>query len=438
MFFVDMLTDLQASKASDPGRKLRILLSAYACLPAHGSEPGIGWDWATRLARAGHDVWVLTLAFNREGIERALAAQPPANLHFVYYDLPVRSRSWMSVPERWMRLHYLLWQCGAYWVARGLCRQNRFDVIHHLTYGVFRHPSFLAFLGVPFVFGPVGGGETAPHPLRRTFPLRGYLLDLVRDIANRTVSVDPLMDAVFRRSALTLCKTNETLLRVPARFRGKCRLQVELGTDEAPTPVRAAQDREGAFRVLYVGRLVYWKGLHLGLMAFAKLLEMHPTASMTVIGSGPDEAWLRNIARRHGLDGAVQWLPRMEQAKVMQAYLRHDAFLFPSLHDSSGNVVLEALSRALPVVCVGVGGPAVLVDASCGFRVPPGEPRQVVDALARSLAALAEDGGLAQSMGRAAVRRAQRHFSWANQISRMERLYSLACGVPQGIADPAE
>jgi glycosyltransferase involved in cell wall biosynthesis len=111
----------------------------------------------------------------------------------------------------------------------------------------------------------------------------------------------------------------------------------------------------------------------------------------------------------------------------MRAYLRHDAFLFPSLHDSSGNVVLEALSSGLPVVCLDAGGPALLVDPSCGFKVRPGAPQQVVEDLARALAALADDRRLARSMGQAAFHRAREHFSWTHQVSRMERLYHSVC-----------
>jgi glycosyltransferase involved in cell wall biosynthesis len=162
-------------------------------------------------------------------------------------------------------------------------------------------------------------------------------------------------------------------------------------------------------------------------MAFARLREAQPRATMTVIGSGPDEAWLRAIAHRHGLEDAVHWSPRVPQPQVMRAYLQHDVLLFPSLHDSSGNVVLEALSRGLPVVCVDAGGPAVLVDDACGFCVPAGEPAQVIEALARALAALASDRTLARRMGAAAVQRAQSHFSWPRQIARMEQLYRLAC-----------
>lgn len=408
-------------------RRLRILLSAYACEPHLGSEPGIGWHWATRLARAGHHVSVITRANNRAVIERVLETNPEPNLRFAYYDLPEWMRRWKNHAGLWARLYYLAWQCGAYGVARHLCREARFDLVHHITFGVFRHPSFMAFLGLPFVFGPVGGGETAPRELRKTFPLRGVVIDLVRDLANWVVRVDPLMAAVFRRSAAMLCKTDETLQSIPPRFHDKCLVQVELGTDGGPASTRHRQREDGGFRLLYVGRLVYWKGLHLGLMAFARLLESHPRATLTVVGKGPDESWFRDLAQRLNIGDAVSWVPRLEHAAVMQAYLRHDAFLFPSLHDSSGNVVLEALSSGLPVVCLDAGGPAVLVDPSCGFKVRPGRPQQVVEDLARVLATLASDRHLIRSMGEAARHRAREHFSWARQVTRMERLYQWVC-----------
>lgn len=429
---------MNGARPQPPGRArqaLRILLSAYACEPGKGSEPGIGWHWAAALAHAGHEVWVVTRANNRTTIENALAVQSIPNLRFVYYDLAAWGR-WWKRGGRGVRLYYVLWQWGAYRIARELCREVRFDVVHHITFGVFRHPSFMAFLDVPFIFGPVGGGETTPKELRRTFRARGYWNDLVRDIANWIVRVDPLMAAVYRRSAAILCKTGETLRCIPQRYRDKCEVLVELGTSEAgPASVpRPRRDGPG-FRVLYVGRLVYWKGLHLALTAFAKFRDSYPESHFTVIGSGPDAGWFRDLAHRLGIGDAVTWIPWLEQSEVMRTYPHHDAFLFPSLHDSSGNAVLEALSCGLPVVCLDIGGPAVLVDASCGFLVRAGQPHQVVEGLARSLVDLAKDGGLRQSMAEAATRRAHQHFSWARQVARMERIYLDLCPNSRAIPD---
>lgn len=417
-------------------RCLKILLSAYACEPDKGSEPGVGWQWAVNLSAAGHEVWVLTRANNRSAIERATATEPIPNLNFVYYDLPGWLR-WWKRGGRGVRLYYTLWQWGVYRVARRLCRQIRFDLAHHITFGVFRHPSFLAFLDVPFVFGPVGGGEAAPSALRKTFPLRGYVADWLRDLANWAVRIDPLMGAVYRRSAVTLCKTRETLRRIPEKYHDKCLVQLEVGTSEKNLPsLRRRNAKDECFRVLYVGRLVYWKGVHLGLMAFARFLRTHSGARMTIIGSGPDQARLHALADRLGVSGSITWMPWIERAAVMRAYPRHDVFLFPSLHDSSGNAVLEALSCGLPVVCMDLGGPGVLVDSSCGFKISPGEPEHVVNALARALATLADDGTLAEAMGKVAAFRARTQFSWTRQAVRMESIY-IAHGAGQQLQTSA-
>jgi glycosyltransferase involved in cell wall biosynthesis len=402
--------------------RLRVLLSAYACEPGKGSEPGIGWNWALGLARAGHEVWVLTRANNRAAIERALAGAPEANLHFLYYDLPPWARRWKR-GARGIRTYYLLWQWGAYRKARRFCRETRVDLVHHLTFGVFRHPSFMGLLGLPFVFGPVGGGETAPRALRRSFPLRGVLADFARDLANWLVRIDPLMASVYRRAAVTLCKTAETLDRIPGKYRGKCRVHLEVGTSEDAHQLPRRRAGPARLRVLYVGRLLYWKGLHLGMMAFARLLERHPEAQLTVVGSGPDEAWLHALAQRLGIEASVTWIRWLERDAVLQVYPRHDVFLYPSLHDSSGNAVLEALAAGLPVVCLKLGGPGELVDGSCGVRVFAGKTAQVVRGLGRALVALADEPRLLRRMSDSAMRRARSQFSWARQIERMEALY---------------
>jgi glycosyltransferase involved in cell wall biosynthesis len=200
-------------------------------------------------------------------------------------------------------------------------------------------------------------------------------------------------------------------------------VQAEVGIDESALAVHQPIQRDnGYFRALYVGRLVYWKGLHLGLMAFARFRETH-RAQLTIIGTGPDERWLRELAQRLGLGDSVIWISWLDHQTVLKIYPRYDAFLFPSLHDSSGNSVLEALANGLPVVCLDAGGPAALVDPSCGFRVPPGEPEAVVAGLAHALSMLAENAALALAMQKAAVQRAYEHFSWRWQVARMERVY---------------
>ena len=104
-------------------QKLKLLISAYACEPGKGSEPGVGWRWALETAALGHDVWVLTRSNNEPAIAHQLAVLGhPSNLHFLYYDLPPSLR-WWKRGGLTVHLYYLLWQWGAYKFIRARLAQ---------------------------------------------------------------------------------------------------------------------------------------------------------------------------------------------------------------------------------------------------------------------------------------------------------------------------
>lgn len=157
---------------------MRILLSAYSCEPHRGSEPGLGWNTAVELAR-NHDVWVITKERHRKAIEQELTKRPLERVHFVYHDLPAPIR-WLSRDGFLGQIHYYLWQYGVYPAARRLCREIRFDVAYHATFGRFWSPSLFALLPVPFVWGGVGGGEVVSRGMRSCLKWKDRLRECAR------------------------------------------------------------------------------------------------------------------------------------------------------------------------------------------------------------------------------------------------------------------
>jgi len=407
---------------------LRILLSAYACEPKRGSEPGIGWQWATRLAELGHEVHVITRESNREAIASAYSANPIPTLHFTYLDLPKWARFWKR-GNRGVHLYYFLWQWRSLSVARALHARVRFDVVHHITFGVFRQPSLLGQLGVPFIFGPVGGGERAPRSLRRSLPFRHRMSEWARDAANAYAKVDPLLRIGLRRASRILCKTEETRRSLPHAYRSQGELFLEIGTEPDPSHhppahiVGPEPKHPGSLRILFVGRLVHMKGLHLALPAFARLFETFPGSQFTIVGSGQQEHELRLLAAQLGIYHRIEWLSWMTHESVMALYPDYDVFLFPSLHDSSGNAVLEAMSCGLPVVCLNLGGPAAIVDSFSGITIEATEQDETVRQLGDALLLLARRPQLRAYLARGAQNRASNYFSWRNQVDRMNTLY---------------
>jgi glycosyltransferase involved in cell wall biosynthesis len=376
----------------------------------------MGWHWALEIARLGHEVHVLTRANNVAAIERGLAEIDGLRLQIHGYDLP-RWVRWWKKGQRGVQFYYVLWQWYAYRRARKLHSALRFDLVHHITFAVYRHPSFMGGLGIPFIFGPIGGGEYSPPVLLKGAPWRARITELLRSAANRMAAIDPLVRSTFHRAALILCKTQETLAVVPLEAREKCIFVQDVAID--PTLlVRSPSAGSESARFLFVGNLLHLKGIHLILRALRQVRRSIPDAMLTIVGDGRDRAWLHSLARQLGINQAVEWRGRLPRTEVIGIYASHTAFVFPSLHDSGGTVVMEALSQGTPVICLDIAGPGAILPGNCGFKIAVQDrtEEQVVTALAEAMKHLACDSALRHELAANALAAARRQ-TWQAVVS---------------------
>lgn len=399
----------------------RILLSAYACEPGKGSEPEVGWMWATELQSSGHEVWVITRAANRAAIESEIGKRRRPRLHFTYYDLPQWARRWKR-GNRGVHLYYALWQWGAYRTAKQLTMQTSFDSVHHVTFVGVRAPSFMGRLGLPFFLGPVSGGECVPGPLRLDMTRAARWRESVRDMANRMIHVDPIMRSSFRRAERIVLATPDSLRLIPHAFQEKCTVQLGVGLSREYLgwTRQKRNSPDGTLRVLYAGRLLEWKGLDLALHALRGLRKRGVPVQMTIVGEGPARRALQQLATGLGVEEKVRWLAWLPQEQLHDHYYGHDALLFPSLRDSGGMVVLEALAHGLPVVCTDRGGPGIIVNDRCGRVVQTvGRSKEdVIGGLTGALFELSRDGTLLRKLSAAARARAW-EFDFRNVVERV-------------------
>lgn len=340
------------------GERMRILAFAYACEPVKGSEPAAGWVCARMLARFA-DVWVFTRENNQPGIEAAVPGLPEEDhLHFEYVDTP-RWMRWWKRGQRGARVYYFLWQLAAVRRARILSREIDPDIVWHLTWGNAWLGSLVPLLPQPFVFGPVGGGTGAAWRLWDTLGLRGNAFEVARSSARAAARyLNPLARIAWRRADLILAQNPETVAWFPARHRSKAAIFPHAAIeDEDRNEVRGPERDRAVPTAVFVGRLTPWKGIALALHALSHLEDWR----LLICGTGSDEARLKRLARRLGVEERVRflgWIPR-ERVRAMVAD-EADIFLFPSLHDDAPFAVAEALAAGVPVVCLDRGGPPVL------------------------------------------------------------------------------
>jgi glycosyltransferase involved in cell wall biosynthesis len=416
-------------------RPLRILISAYACEPGKGSEPGVGWNHVKQAARF-HDVWVLTRSNNRPLIEKALEAEPMPNVRWIYIDLPRWARMWKS-GQRGIRLYYSLWQAVAYRKARELHRDVLLDLVHHVTFVGYWLPTFLPLLPIPFVWGPVGGGESTPRSFRRFFGVRAFIYEGVRDSARKLGELNPFVRLTARRAAIVLATTHETEQRLRALG---CRnvsvfTQANLSVDEIRQFAEIQPRRDAPFRVLSIGRLLHWKGFELGLRAFAGFHAKYPESEYWLIGDGVERKRLERLAMKLGLSRAVVFWGAKSREQVIETLAQCDILLFPSLHDSGGCVSVEAMAMGRPVICFDLGGPALQVTDATGIKIPAITTEEAVMDLTSAIEQLAVNPARRAKLGEAGRLRVDQEFNWERRGEQLARLYLRLMPAPNGTVE---
>jgi glycosyltransferase involved in cell wall biosynthesis len=386
----------------------------------------MAWQLVKRLGRA-HQLWVLTAAQNREALAAALKEEPLPNVEFVYVDLP----GWMGPLLRrqgTLQLYAYLWQWKAYLVARKLHRQVKFDVFHQLSYENDWMASFIgALLAVPYFRGPCGGAHRIPRAFLKEFPLANRLGENLREKGQWLFRHDPFFIMSHRRARAILVGNREAWEALPRSCRQKSPIVSVNGV--SPELIALAQPIPGrgrGFQVLSAGRLVRIKGFDLALRAFARFVRQHPDSQFRIAGDGPDRARLQSLTQTLGLGRQVRFEGWMAQPQLFHKMAACDVFLFPSLRDGGGLVVVEAMAAGKPVICLDLGGPGLHVTEQCGIKVTPNSPEQAITDMAAALERLYDDCELRARMGQAGRQRVEQVYGWDRVSERVLEIYRAA------------
>ena len=404
---------------------MKVLISAYSCEPGQGSERGVGWNVVREVAKR-HKVWVLTRPDeSKEAIEAELTQNPIPNLQFVYFTLPFWQDSLRWGQSGAMQIHYYLWQIQAYFVGKKLHQEIQFDLCHHVTFVKYSSPSFLSFLPIPFIWGPVGGGESAPRPFHKDFSTKASLYEIARSLTRRLGELDPFVRATIRNSSIVRSTTEDTAQRLRQMGAGNVQVLPAVGLlqEEVARLGQSNLPADEPVRFLSLGRLLHWKGFHLGLQAFAQ--ANLPNAEYWIIGEGPERSALEQIVTDCGLTKQVKFLGLLPRSEAFDRLLQCHCLVHPSLHDSGGYVCLEAMAAGRPVICLDLGGPAVQVTNQTGFKVDAHAPDQAIKDIAKAMQQLANNPTQREQMSGIGKQRIL-ESSWEQMGEQLETVYQKA------------
>jgi len=395
---------------------MKVLVSAIACTPYSGSESYFGWSAVQCLAR-DHDLWVLTSGRNRPDFDRALAeGLVPSNIHFSYANrfkewpanrMKARLQSWIEYRDYSQDIPAL---------ARTLHQTVHFDLVHHVTIATWRIPSPLWRLGIPLVWGPVGGNERFPFGLYPILSPSAMCFELVRTLSNLVSRNSPSIRKCARQAAHILAANPETetlLKQLRGRASGVSLLSPAFYSQskiEAFTAAASGRDCQAPLRFFAGGQLEGRKGIALALSALARLKNQGLKFSYHLGGGGPELNHVRRLVDRLGLRENVVFGPWAGAAYLKELAASH-VFLLPSLRESAGLTMMEAMLAGCAPIVANCGGPGHIVTETCGWKIPVGSRSSMIDALVQVIATMDRNRELLQHKGSLAAQRIATGFS---------------------------
>ncbi len=404
-----------------------ILISAYYCSPSKGSDWRVGWGRALQAARQFEQAVVLTSELSRADIEGYfLSHDPLPNLKFEYVA-EVAGNLLAQLPKANLYInpfHYAAWQDRAAEAAAALHQRYRFDLVHQVNLIGYREPGKLRRLGIPLIWGPIGGMQNYPVRFLPQAGLSGAVKEGVRTLINNLqMRFSRKVRRAMRSADIVLAANSEAEVAIQQHFKRPAMLLLETGLDEVH-PARPKPTKARTLRVLWSGDLQTRKALPLLLKAVSAL-RSEVALELRVLGHGPLEGKLRAQANRLGIADRCEFIGFLPLAEAMSQSDWADVFVFTSLRDTSGNVMLEAMSRGVPVVCLDHQGAHDIVTERCGIKIAVTNPSAVVRNLAKALTRLAQNPVLLETLSRGARERAK-HYLWSENARVMATVYECA------------
>ncbi|MBB5723916.1 glycosyltransferase involved in cell wall biosynthesis [Loktanella ponticola] len=404
--------------------RAKVLLIAYACRPGESSERQVGWHWA-HLIQRNHDVTVLTRESHRAHIEAWYAQKPKdgPRPEFIYYDLP-KSIAWFKRGERGLYLYYALWSLLAVLRCRKMNKQGRWEITHFLTFGTMLWPQFGYLMNTRYLLGPVGGGERIPLSLRGAFRPAGRIKVLVRRLVQKLMVLNPIFLANLSRADRIFARTGETREMFPARYHHKTELLLETAIGPEMIPDAAPTRSNDVVHIVSVGRLITSKFNPLMLEALADFkAQFNRPFVMTIIGDGPERSRLETLRDQLGLT-EVTFVGKKPSNEVFDALRDSDIYFSTTMKEGGTWAFFEAIANHLPIVCLKVNGPDMIVGDGCGVKVSPTSHAAAREGLAEGLLCLAEAPELRSTLAANALAHVEQTFTWGRVTTQIDAAYA--------------
>ena len=391
---------------------MNYLISAYSVNPYKGSEDSIGWNWVLQYEKnykEGDRIILLTKKFNEKDTRKGLEEFNIQHVELVIVDVPNALNWFREKHSAFHHMYYILWQHWAWlWVKHS---GIRFDVIHHVTMNDYRIPSEMyKAKGAKVIWGPMGGAQVTPRPLK--VYKKNQLVASFREFVNKSCSWNPFYKKALRSYYKIYCINNETQKQI-SRIVGKdVPLMPELALRDEYKNLPIRKGNNDILKIVFVGRLIGKKGIAF-LVDALSLMPTDMNWELLIFGDGDDHALIEKQIADSGIGKNVKLMGNRPLNQIAEAYQQADVFVLPSLRETSGNVLLEAMAYAVPIVAFDTSFCRLLKEVDCGVFI---NTEQALDNIkedyCKAIVTLGQDKELAKQMGMNGYKYVNSKLTW--------------------------
>lgn len=406
----------------------RVLIVAFACHPDLNMETRIGWNRAIASARQYNTTVIHGPEFSSEELSRRAEALGIDSSSLRFFAV----KSWFSdlskIGDAFYWAGYRAWHDTALRVVKKMHKAEPFHLVHMVSYCGYREPGEWWKLGIPFIWGPIGGTQNFPSRFYRSISAGSSVREAIRNLMNHWQLHRSRRVRLAAQSAHTVFAASTQSQQDIFSGTGvrSVRLLETAVSPIVPPPVREL-DTSRPFRILWSGRLREWKALPLLLEALAQLPDGFGY-ELRVMGVGSSETRWRKVAERLKISEKVHWIGWPAYHDGLQQYSWADAFAFTSLRDTSGTGLLEALAAGTPIIGIDHQGASDIMAPTCSIPIPPTDPAVVVRGFKDAILRLAGDPELWKRLSEGAVQRGN-CFSWDRLSEQVDAAYRSALPV---------
>lgn len=405
-------------------KRYKILISAYACSPQRGSEPGMGWNFVKALGQF-HDLHIITELKWKDDIENALVLDPALKNNMRFYFLKKnRNHSLRKIWPPSYYYFYKIWQKKVLQLALELDKTENFDLVHHLNMVGYREPGYLWKINKPFVWGPLGGMQDIHFKLLLNLDFKGFFFYTARLTINNIQKrfSSRVKRAAHRDRSFLIAATQADSNLIQKHWHKTSILIPEVGQELNSASNIVVRKAGEPLKIVWSGQHTAGKALNI-LLRCLRDVPADMDWQLSILGIGRMTRKWQELAEQYNINHRCIWFNWLEKKDAHRVMKESHVLCITSLKDLTSTVTLEGLSFGLPIICIDHCGFGNVVNESCGIKIPIDYPGNLIKKYRAALEFLYYDEPFREQLGYGALKRAG-DYCWDHKTMEINKIYN--------------